>query len=506
MLRFLIPALLSSVAFAQNYYSSVLEGAQEVPPVAGNGRGWGVVAHDTASNAVRLFIRYEGLSGVPVAAHLHQGVSGVNGGVIVPLVIGAPGIVTGTGILTPAQAAALGTAGTYFNVHTAANPGGEIRGQVTASVSTRYIGNLTGGQEVPPVATAATGTTVAFLHEPDNRVVYMVNSTGLAGVVAAHFHQAAAGANGPVVINLGAGSGAYCGVSTRLSPAQVTAWKANGFYTNIHTAANPGGEIRGQMIQDVGDHFVAAPSSAQEVPPNASPGQAGVSLIRQPNGSLVLAGQFTGLSAAPTAAHVHFAPPGANGPIVFPLVIGLGTLSATFTPTAVDLVNLRAGNWYVNIHTAANPGGEIRGQLSQAKLPTSFGEGCLGSNSVRPQSGALGFPAIGTSMDIRFFGGQPGGINLFAFGPSRDFYAGAIPLPLELTAAGINAPGCFLLVDAATILSSLNDAFGCNSFTLNVPLAPPLRGLRFYSQWVALDPAANPAGFVTSSALTLPIQ
>jgi hypothetical protein len=79
-------------------------------------------------------------------------------------------------------------------------------------------------------------------------------------------------------------------------------------------------------------------------------------------------------------------------------------------------------------------------------------------------------------------------------------------LPLELTAAGINSPGCFLLVDAATILSSLNDPFGCNSFTLNVPLAPPLRGLRFYSQWIALDPFANPGGFVTSSALTLPIQ
>ena len=506
MLRFLIPALLSTVALAQNYYSSVLEGAQEVPPVAGNGRGWGVVAHDTATNAVRLFVRYEGLSGVPVAAHLHQGVLGANGGVIVPLAIGGPGIFTGTGTLTAVQAAALGASGTYFNVHTAANPGGEIRGQVTAAVSTRYIGNATGAQEVPPVGTAATGTAVAFLHEPDNRVVYMVNSAGLGAVTAAHFHQAPAGVNGGVVVNLGPGAGAYCGVSGRLTAAQVTAWKANGFYLNIHTAANPGGEIRGQMIKDVGDHFVAAIDSAQQVPPNGSPGQGGASLIRQPNGNLVLTGQFAGLTGAPAAAHIHLGAVGVNGGVVVPLVVGAGTLSLTYTPTAADLVNLRAGNWYVNIHTAANPGGEIRGQLGLAKLPTPFGEGCPGSNGVRPQSGALGFPAIGTSMDIRFFGGQPGGITLFAFGPSRDVYAGAIPLPLELTAAGINSPGCFLLVDAATILSSLNDPFGCNSFTLNVPLTPSLRGLGFYSQWIALDPPANPAGFVTSSALMLTIQ
>jgi hypothetical protein len=506
MLRFLIPALLSSAAFAQNYYSAVLDTAQEVPPTAGNGRGWSTVYHDTSTNLVRIFVHYEGLSGAPTAAHMHQGIAGVNGPVIVPLANAGAGMLTGSQILTPAQATALSSAGMYMNVHTVANPGGEIRGQVVTAASTRYVGNLSGTQEVPPVATAAGGTAVAFLHEPDNRVVYMVNGTGLVGVVAAHFHQGVAGSNGPVIVNFGSGSGTYCGVSARLTAAQVAAWKANGFYANIHTSTNPGGEVRGQMIQDVGDHFVAVVSDAQEVPPTGSLGQGGASLIRQPNGTLVLNGKFTGLSGPPTAAHVHLGAPGINGPIVFPLTIGAGTLSATYTPTAADLTNLRAGNWYVNVHTVANPGGEIRGQLALAKLPAPFGDGCVGSNGTRLQIGATGFPSVGSAMSIDLYGGLPGGLALFAFGQSRDLLGGVLPLPAELPSLGLPAPNCFLLVDPATILTQVNDAFGCNTLVLAVPLAPTLRGANFYSQWFTLDPAANPSGFVPSSALTLLIQ
>ncbi|MCU0867234.1 MAG: CHRD domain-containing protein [Planctomycetes bacterium] len=505
MYRLLVLGLLTSAAFAQTYYSASLSGAQEVPPVVTTGRGWSVVRHDPATNDVRIFAYHENLSGAPFAAHLHIGALGVNGPIAVPLAATSPNTFIGTGTLTPAQAASLVANGTYVNVHTAANPGGEIRGQVVPSVSTRYTGALNAAQEVPPNGSTATGLAVAFLHEPENRIVYMVNSTGLVGVVAAHFHQGAAGVNGPIQIPLNGGGGNYCGVSSPLTAAQVAAWQANGVYVNVHTAANPGGEIRAQMLRDQGDHFVAAASAAQEVPPNGSPGLGGMSLIRGPGGTLTLQGQFAGLSSAPFAAHVHIAPAGVNGPIVFPLTIAGSTLSATFTPSAADLVNLRAGNWYVNVHTPANPGGEIRGQLNLAKLPTTFGSGCQGSNGVRPQIGATGFPAVGTGMSIDLYGALPGGISLFAFGGSRDGFAG-LPLPLELPVAGLPAPGCFLLVEPATLLVAFNDAFGCSSQALNVPFNPTLRGASFYTQWFSLDALANPAGFVPSSALTLLVQ
>src|SRR5262245_63653653 len=79
MLRLFAACLLSSVAFAQSYFSAALEGAQEVPPVATAGRGWGIVRLDPATNNVTVFLFHEALPGAPTAAHLHLGAVGVNG-------------------------------------------------------------------------------------------------------------------------------------------------------------------------------------------------------------------------------------------------------------------------------------------------------------------------------------------------------------------------------------------------------------------------------------------
>ena len=86
---------------------------------------------DAGTGLVRIFLFHENLTGAPTAAHLHQAAAGVNGPVIVPLAAAGANSFTGSQVLTAAQAAALTSAGTYVNVHTAANPGGEIRGQVT---------------------------------------------------------------------------------------------------------------------------------------------------------------------------------------------------------------------------------------------------------------------------------------------------------------------------------------------------------------------------------------
>jgi hypothetical protein len=506
MLRFLTAAVLVSTAIAQDYYSAALDGAQEAPPVATAGRGWGIVRFDPASSSVRIFVYYEGTTGPGVASHLHVGPVGVSGPIIVPLSPASPNTYTGTGVLTAANAAALAANGTYLNVHTAAFPGGEVRGQVVPAASTRFTGLLTGAQETPPNASTATGTVIAFLHEPDGRVVYDINSTGLVNVTAAHMHQGPTGVAGPIVFGLNGGAGQYCGVSDRLTAAQITTMKANGMYMNIHTNAFAGGEIRAQLIKDLGDHWSARLNGAQEVPPVPTNGLGDVQMILSPSGLLTLTGAYSGLLGPTILAHIHLGAVGVAGPIVVPISFSGGTLSATFFPTAADLTNLRAGNWYVNVHSTVFSGGEIRGQLTPAKLPAPFGEGCLGSNGVRPQSGATGFASIGSPMSINLFGALPGGIELFAFGPSRDTASGVIPLPVELTTLGIASPNCFLLVDPQAILVVIADPFGCASQTLNVPFTPALRGLTFFSQWVSLDPLATPSGFVTSSALPLLIQ
>jgi hypothetical protein len=49
--------------------------------------------------------------------------------------------------------------------------------------------------------------------------------------------------------------------------------------------------------------------------------------------------------------------------VVFPLSFGTGGLKGTLTVSAIDVTNLNAGNYYVNIMTATNPAGELRGQI-----------------------------------------------------------------------------------------------------------------------------------------------
>lgn len=78
--------------------------------------------------------------------------------------------------------------------------------------------------------------------------------------------------------------------------------------------------------------------------------------------------QFSGLNGGVTAAHVHNAPVARRGGVAFPLDIGdaagtAGEITATVTLTDEQIAELRAERYYVQIHTASNPGGEVRGWL-----------------------------------------------------------------------------------------------------------------------------------------------
>jgi len=74
---------------------------------------------------------------------------------------------------------------------------------------------------------------------------------------------------------------------------------------------------------------------------------------------------YSGLSGPATAAHIHGpADPGANAGIVVPFTGNLASpIKGSATLTDAQIAQLEAGKWYINIHTEANKGGEIRGQL-----------------------------------------------------------------------------------------------------------------------------------------------
>ena len=109
-----------------------LDGKSEVPPNTSAAKGTADLDYDAASKKLSWKLTYTGLSGPATAAHFHgPAEAGKNAGVAVPIPNQASSPVEGSATLTDTQAADLMAGKYYVNVHTAANPGGEIRGQVT---------------------------------------------------------------------------------------------------------------------------------------------------------------------------------------------------------------------------------------------------------------------------------------------------------------------------------------------------------------------------------------
>ena len=114
--------------------SARLSGANEVPPTATSASGSVEASLDKKSNELSWTVTYSGLSGPATGAHFHgPAMPGANAGVVVPLTGGMASPMKGKSTLTAAQAADLLAGKWYMNVHTTANPGGEIRGQVNAA-------------------------------------------------------------------------------------------------------------------------------------------------------------------------------------------------------------------------------------------------------------------------------------------------------------------------------------------------------------------------------------
>ena len=105
-------------------------------------------------------------------------------------------------------------------------------------------------------------------------------------------------------------------------------------------------------------------SAANEVPPNSSAGT-GSAKVELEGMTLRWTISYSGLTGPVTAGHFHApAMPGANAGVVVPFAGPLTSpISGTATLTQPQVDQLKSGMWYINLHTAANPGGEIRGQV-----------------------------------------------------------------------------------------------------------------------------------------------
>lgn len=248
-----------------------------------------------------------------------------------------------------------------------------------------YGGPLTGAQENPAVATAATGQGTAVISADGSAITYIVTYSGLSGTVnAAHIHPGAAGSNGGVILPLTVGPSPMTGTLTAADFAAsgsvttfaqaVAAIRAGTTYFNLHTSANPGGEIRGQ-IMPAGDAYFADLTGAQENPAVNGAGTGnGIAVISADASTITYRVAFSGLTGTVNAAHIHTGAVGTNGGVILPLTVGpspmVGTLTSTnfaasgpVTTFAEAIAAIRGGTTYFNLHTSANPGGEVRGQI-----------------------------------------------------------------------------------------------------------------------------------------------
>ncbi len=376
-------------------FSVVLSGGFEVPPVTGtSGSGSGTLR--ITGNTLWFDIQYAGLTGPATAAHIH-GRASVDGtaGVLINLApfnggtFGASGTLSGSVILTTEQKAAILSSRTYVNVHTAQNGPGEIRGQVLPAAMSAV---LAGVNERPnPVSSDGRGR--AYFLLAGDQLVFNISYRDLTGpATAAHIHGASdESATAGVMINLApfhngalGTAGNFAGTVT-LTPAQLTALAGGKTYVNVHTARNGPGEIRGQILPSVSATPLSASLSGAFERPTPVPGTgAGSATLLLAGDVLLFEAGYSGLSSAPSAAHIHgSAPASGTAGVMINLMpfhgsaeAGRGWFSGSVRLTAEQRAALLAGQTYLNVHTPANGAGEIRGQAT----PVLFAARLNGAN------------------------------------------------------------------------------------------------------------------------------
>jgi hypothetical protein len=111
--------------------------------------------------------------------------------------------------------------------------------------------------------------------------------------------------------------------------------------------------------------YKATLNGASELPPVTSSGTGSATVtVDTASKKVTWSVTYSGLTAA--AAHIHCgAAPGANAGVAVPLKVGPSPMTGEGTMTDAQLAELQGGKCYVNIHTAENKGGEIRGQLAK---------------------------------------------------------------------------------------------------------------------------------------------
>lgn len=267
----------------------------------------------------------------------------------------------------------------------------KFRNLLTAATDSLFVFHLSGDQEVPAVTTTETGGCMARFDSGASRLS-LVCTHDVANPTSMHIHRGAAGSTGPVIFDLRNPTSPVIATWSGMAPADVADLLAGNLYVNIHTAGRPTGDNRGQILPRTVDTVSFTADASQVVPPGTS-SSTGSCTADLSNDATALAISCTHNVAGATAARVHQAPRGANGPLVFTFGSPASPLSANMPMTPRLVADYAARLLYLEVHgsdaseAAANT---IRGQIAPPlATPTT---GTIRIRKATSPAGGSGFP------------------------------------------------------------------------------------------------------------------
>ncbi len=387
----------------QYYFQAYLSGTQEVTPKLSTGGG--AVIGEVQNGVLTLSGSFANL-GSPVAtdiaggAHIHNGLAGSNGPVIVPIAIDLNEDNQGAVILAmsnsidlndttiDASLTTLTDRSIYVNIHSENIRSGEIRGQLLHEAKAYFAAPLSGTSE--PVAVNSDASGAIMLEWKGDQAIASGSFNGLSSALntdiagGAHIHVGYAGQNGGIVFglesvlstdSLSADFQAIDNVFD-LREGLVDTLRRRQLYVNIHSLNVGSGELRGQILPPAMAYLTTTLQGMNEVQPVSSTGF-GALKVEVTGQNLVLSGAFQELVGdfnfdIAGGSHLHIGGPGENGDIRIELNASVDSSlkSGIYLPDSNSFElqegwrdEVFDGSWYFNLHSTEVPSGELRGQI-----------------------------------------------------------------------------------------------------------------------------------------------
>jgi hypothetical protein len=290
----------------------------------------------------------------------------------------------------------------YFNVQSASSSSGEIRGEILSSSSVFSTDNgdpfapnpanvpvtfaaILGGDQVRPrnVLTGAGGYGAVTIDPVTRQAKGFIVTSGIAGS-GAQIKDGLSGTDGTAVLTLEGGPVVWTVPdNTLLTDAQIARLSSGAYYFNVTSGTFPGGELRGQLDQQV---RCASLTGSSEVPP-VTGSASGVGYLALKKSTRQFSGlvKATGLSSSVVSVALHIGTAGSNGIAIVTLQNrGNGVWEVPLNTVLGDaqVTSFNNDELYFNVHTSGNIAGEIRGQLLKSSI--KIGTASLDGSKVVP--------------------------------------------------------------------------------------------------------------------------